>query len=534
MTGFLFRAVPAVTHAGLAVCGSAALKAPFFLDILPVPTVRTGKHRHWSKAEASLRQPKQDSMASDESAASFANPSAAISGCPISAVSTPVIAITEIQPMNPIASELNQIIQNGNTHLSEMLSQIGRQLFFPKGILVQSAEAKEKAYRFNATAGIAQEKGDTMRLASVMHMINDLQPSESLTYAPSYGLLELRRLWREKLYEKNPSLNGQPISLPVVSCGITHGISVFADLWVDPGDAVVLPEPMWGNYNMIFQVRKGAVVSQYPVFTDGGAYNLKAFESRVKDIAEQNGRVVVMLNFPHNPSGYSVSRREGEAIARILLQTAEGGCNVIAVTDDSYFGLFYEEETLKESVFALLCGKHPRLLAVKLDGCTKENFVWGLRVGFITYGAKIEGASAAVYDALERKTAGCVRGTISNASHLSQSIVLKSMQSRSFVTEKSEKFEILKRRALRVKAVLADAKFEGAWDVYPFNSGYFMCLKLKDIDAEILRKHLLDTYGVGLIAIGSQNLRVAFSCTEEEDIAELFDIVLQGIKDLKA
>lgn len=434
--------------------------------------------------------------------------------------------------MNTIASELNRIIEMGNVHLLEMMSGIGRQLFFPKGILTQSAEAKEKAHRFNATAGIAKEKNRTMRLETVMRMINGLDPSESLTYAPSYGLPELRQLWKTKLYDQNSSMQDYPISLPVVSCGITHGISVFADVWVDPGDVIIIPEPMWGNYNMIFQVRKGAVITNYPIFGDDGAFNLTAFENLVKAEAERRGKIIVMLNFPHNPTGYSITELEAEALTRILIETAEAGSNVIAVTDDSYFGLFYEEDTFKESMFAKLCGRHSRLLAVKLDGCTKENFVWGLRVGFITYGAKSGGAASSVYDALERKTAGCVRGTISNASHLSQSIVLKSMQSDTFAIEKAEKFAILKNRALRVKTILADPKFNDAWDVYPFNSGYFMCLKLKTVDAEALRRHLLINYGVGLIAIGDKNLRVAFSCTEEEDLVELFDIILQGIKDL--
>jgi aspartate/methionine/tyrosine aminotransferase len=434
--------------------------------------------------------------------------------------------------MNPIAVELNRVIENGNPHLLGMMSQIGQQLFFPKGILTQSAEAKDKAYRFNATAGIAKENNETMRLETVMQMINGIDSSESLTYAPSYGLPDLRQLWKAKLYTQNPSINKVALSLPVVSCGITHGISVFADMWVDPGDVIVLPDPMWGNYNMIFQVRKGAVITHYPVFGDDGNFNLPAFEKVVKTEAGRRGKIIVMLNFPHNPSGYTVTRQEGEALARILIETAEAGSKVIAVTDDSYFGLFYEEDTLKESVFALLCGRHPRLLAVKLDGCTKENFGWGLRVGFITYGAKIDGDAAVVYDALERKTAGCVRGTISNASHLSQSIVLKSMQNKAFAAEKAQKFTILKKRALKVKALLANPKFSDAWDVLPFNSGYFMCLKLKTVDAEPLRKHLLDTYGVGLIAIGERNLRVAFSCTEEEDLDELFDTVLQGVKDL--
>ena len=52
--------------------------------------------------------------------------------------------------MNPIAQTLNQNIEKGNSYLMEMLSDIGKNLFFPKGILSQSAEAKEKAYKLNA------------------------------------------------------------------------------------------------------------------------------------------------------------------------------------------------------------------------------------------------------------------------------------------------------------------------------------------------------------------------------------------------
>ena len=434
--------------------------------------------------------------------------------------------------MNPIAQELNQIIEKGNPHVLEMLSGIGKAIFFPKGILSQSAEAKEKAHRLNATIGIAKEGGRTMRFDSVMETIKDIPPSQSLTYAPSFGIPGLRKLWKDSIYAKNSSLSNQPLSLPVVTCGITHGISMFADLWLDPGDVVILPDMMWGNYNMVLGLRKGARISSYPIFTDQGSYNLDALEKVVRKEAGQNSKVAVLLNFPNNPTGYTLTKTEGDRLAEILIDVARGGTNVIAVTDDSYFGLFYEEETLKESVFAKLCGKDPRLLAIKLDGCTKENYVWGLRIGFITYGLAANGHEEAVYEALEKKTAGCIRGHISNASHLGQSVVLKSMQSDQFPGEKQNKFAILKARAKKVKTVLADPKYKDAWEVYPFNSGYFMCIRLKSLNAEKLRVHLLDKYGVGLIAIGEDNLRIAFSCIEEDEIQTLFDLILQGSNDL--
>jgi aspartate/methionine/tyrosine aminotransferase len=91
----------------------------------------------------------------------------------------------------------------------------------------------------------------------------------------------------------------------------------------------------------------------------------------------------------------------------------------------------------------------------------------------------------------------------------------------------------MKERAVEVKRVLADGKYGSAWGVYPFNSGYFMCLRIKSVDAEELRVHLLDKYGVGLISLGKSDLRVAFSCIEKEDIQELFDTILLGVKELE-
>lgn len=434
--------------------------------------------------------------------------------------------------MNALAVELNKIIEQYNPPILGMLSQVGKALFFPKGILSQSAEAKEKAHRINATIGIARESGHTMHFDTIMASIQGIRASQSLTYAPSYGIPELRKKWQEMMLEKNPTLKGKSISLPVVTCGVTHAVSIFADLWVDPGDVVILPDLMWGNYSMILSVRKGARLAQYPLFNDRGGFNMEGFEEVVRREAAEAGKIVVLLNFPQNPTGYTISKDEAQSLVSVLTRVAQEGSRVIAATDDAYFGLFYEDQTLKESLFAHLCGCHPNLLAVKLDGGTKEHYIWGLRVGFITYGAACDGEAAPIYEALEKKTAGAVRGNISNASHLSQTILLNSIQSEDNRREREEKYTILKNRALKVKSVLENPRYDEAWYVYPFNSGYFMCLRLKTVEAEPLRIHLLERYGVGLIALGRRELRVAFSCIDEDQIQELFDTIFQGVKDL--
>ncbi|MNN17931.1 hypothetical protein D3C81_1311290 [compost metagenome] len=60
-----------------------------------------------------------------------------------------------------------------------------------------------------------------------------------------------------------------------------------------------------------------------------------------------------------------------------------------------------------------------------------------------------------------------------------------------------------------------------------------MCLKLKTVAAESLRLHLIQQYGIGTIALGDTDLRIAFSCISEENLEELFDLIYQGVQDLQ-
>jgi hypothetical protein len=60
-----------------------------------------------------------------------------------------------------------------------------------------------------------------------------------------------------------------------------------------------------------------------------------------------------------------------------------------------------------------------------------------------------------------------------------------------------------------------------------------MCVKVKGVDAEALRLHLLDRYGVGLIATSPTDIRVAFSCLELAEIEPLFETLHQAIQELR-
>ncbi|OAS84729.1 MULTISPECIES: aminotransferase class I/II-fold pyridoxal phosphate-dependent enzyme [Metabacillus] len=430
--------------------------------------------------------------------------------------------------MNELAQALNNSMKEDNEHVYNMLSQLGKELFYPKGILSQSAEAGKKAHRFNATIGIATENNQPMHFQHIQNLFGDkIAPKDLFPYAPPQGKEDLRKVWKKKILNDNPSLNEELVGSPVVTNALTHGLSIVADLFVDEGNPIILPDKYWGNYNITFKVRRGGTVTTYPLFNEADGFNVEGLREAIQS-QKAAGKVVVLLNFPNNPTGYTPLESEAKEIVAVLKEAAEEGINVVALIDDAYFGLFYED-SIKESIFSLLADAHERILAIKVDGATKENYVWGFRVGFITYASK----SAAVLNALEQKTKGIIRGTISSGSHPSQSIILQSLQSNEFNVEKEQKFALMKRRADKTKEVLAKEEYQKYWTYYPFNSGYFMCLKLNNINAEELRLHLLDKYGVGTISINSTDLRIAFSCVEDSDIEELFDLIAKGAADLQ-
>lgn len=118
-------------------------------------------------------------------------------------------------------------------------------------------------------------------------------------------------------------------------------------------------------------------------------------------------------------------------------------------------------------------------------------------MGFITYGVKNGTASA--YKAMEDKTAGVIRSVISSVTHPGQTLVLKALQDPAFRQQQRAKVEILRKRFEVTGQECYKTEYQDCWDVYPHNSGYFMCLRLKGVDADTVRVKLLDEYGVGTI-----------------------------------
>lgn len=428
--------------------------------------------------------------------------------------------------MHEEARELNEIIRQTSKATYAALSERGKNIYFPKkGILSQTAEAKGKS--LNATIGQASDEDDTpMRLKSIESQII-LKPHDAFPYTPSSGKPELRAAWKTMLTEKNPGLRGKEISLPITTNAITHGLNVAAYLFLDPSDEIYIPDLYWENYDLIFEYAYNAKITTYPLFA-GHRLDLDAFDKLMN--ATSGKKKVVLFNFPNNPTGYTPSKTEAAALVASIKKSADKGNTITVIIDDAYFGLFYEEETEKESLFAQLADVHENVIAMKLDAATKEDYVWGFRVGFITFGTK--NGNAKLYGALEAKTAGIIRGNVSNVSNVSQSLLVNAYASHQYAKEKAEKYEILKARYDAVRATLTDKKYAEIFEPLPYNSGYFMCIRVNPkIDCEELRQLLISEYDTGVINVAGV-IRIAFSSIRTQKVPALFENIYKAGKKL--
>lgn len=421
-------------------------------------------------------------------------------------------------PFNSQALEINEIIQRASKSVFKSLAERGKAIYFPKkGILSQSAEAKDAS--INATIGTAlEDAGLAMVLDSINSLLN-LKACDGFSYAPSFGRPEIRAAWREMMLKKNPTLAGKGMSLPIVTSALTHGLSMAGYLFVDPNDRVISPDRYWENYDLIFSNAYSATIDTFSTFIDNSRFNIEGL--REKLMQGPIGKKIVILNFPNNPTGYTITEEEAQRLRTVLIEVADAGNNLVVLIDDAYFGLVFEKGIFKESMFSLLADAHENLLAVKFDGPTKEDYVWGFRVGFMTFG--IKNGSEPLYRAIEAKLAGAIRGNISNASNVAQSLLLSAYNNPVYDSEKTQKHSILQRRYEKIKEILAThQEYAPLFYPLPFNSGYFMCVKIVSGKAEEIRKKLLLSYDTGTIAQGDI-LRIAFSSIPFAMLEKLFD-----------
>ena len=407
-------------------------------------------------------------------------------------------------------------------------SKLGENIILPQDVLIQSKETAAIPGAINATIGIATSNKKAMALPSINKVITEINNSEYLPYSPTPGLPKMRELWKEKILADNPSINKDFLSLPMVTTGITQGIDIAANLFSESGDALLLPNLFWQNYAQIYTIKLGNKIYKYNQFDENNEFSISNFKETLYSIKED--KISLILNFPNNPTGYTPSDVELNSLVDVISTYAKENKNkqLIIVSDDAYFGLFFEKNHKTPTLSATYkLAENENCLIVKLDGITKEFYSWGLRVGFITYYTKND----ELRNILLEKTQGYLRSTTSSPSNLSQQIAVRLLDNKQSLEEKEINDKIIEERYNELKQAISKEQLDQLVRVLPFNSGYFFTIKLpSNINAHEFRLKFLNEYKYGVYSMDDEHIRIAFSCLDKELIPELINKFKQCIK----
>lgn len=399
-------------------------------------------------------------------------------------------------------SDLNALLEAEHPAAARLLSPLGRRAFMPLGVPQQAAESAQ-CERQASIGQITFGSGDPLALPALAEHFQGVDLRQAFLYAPTAGILALRQAWRARM--------GNVVgTLPIVTNGMSHGLSLAADLFGCPEHPLLLATPYWDNYDTIWNMRTGAEMRPFPIFNAERGLDIAAMGAR---LAELSGPACLLLNFPNNPTGYSPTEAEAHAIAARIHAHPHP---LAVICDDAYAGYYFDEGCYGRSLYNLLVeGADPRRLVVcKIDGASKELLFFGGRIGFLTFSA-----TGPAGEALVHKASAILRGTISSVSAPAQSVVLAALRDPNLAGQEEEVKGVLKRRYTALQGALA----ESGVDALPFNSGCFALLPLRaDQNAQEVRRRLIAEQSTGVIAVESDNaLRVAFCSIDESDIPDL-------------
>ena len=187
-------------------------------------------------------------------------------------------------------------------------------------------------------------------------------------YVPNNGIPELRAALAAKVREKN-GIEARPQDVFVTN-GAMHALYVtFASL-LQPGDEVIVPDPMWTE--VVENIRlAGGVAVEIPLrAADDYQYSPAAIEAAITPETR-----AIFLNTPHNPTGAVL----GEETLRAILEIARRH-DLWVVSDEAYEDVIYVPAR-HVSIASLAGDRAAKVITVY--SFSKSHAMSGLRVGYI-------------------------------------------------------------------------------------------------------------------------------------------------------
>ncbi|MBC7085912.1 MAG: aminotransferase class I/II-fold pyridoxal phosphate-dependent enzyme [Methanomethylovorans sp.] len=190
--------------------------------------------------------------------------------------------------------------------------------------------------------------------------------SGKTSYTSNFGLIELREEI-SKRYDQKHFIHYDPASEILVMSGVSEALDVAIRAITNPGDEIIIPHPAYVAYVPSVMFAGGIPV---PVV----AHSENNFKLNVNDLekAISNRTKAVILNYPNNPTGATMDRKDLELIAELVCKY-----NIMVISDEVYECLTYNG---KHTCFSSLEGMKDR--TILLNGFSKAYAMTGFRLAY--------------------------------------------------------------------------------------------------------------------------------------------------------
>jgi len=186
------------------------------------------------------------------------------------------------------------------------------------------------------------------------------------SYTSNWGLLELREALSDTIY-KETGVYYDPEGELLITTGVSEAADLALRAMLNPGDEVILHEPSYVSYNPCTVFAGGTTVCVATGVEDEFKVRAEQIEEKITERTK-----ALILSYPNNPTGATLSRKELEEIADVANEH-----DLLVISDEVYGKLTYEGT---HTCFASLNGMKEK--TILLNGFSKAYAMTGWRLGY--------------------------------------------------------------------------------------------------------------------------------------------------------
>lgn len=190
-------------------------------------------------------------------------------------------------------------------------------------------------------------------------------------YPPMAGIPSLRQAISEKI-SKLYGFDYDPVNEITVTSGASEALMASILAFVHPGDEVIVIEPFYDLYIPAITLAGGIPIVVSMQVSDSGASRYSIDWDRVRSAVTRKTKLLI-LNFPHNPTGINLREADLDALEKIVSDTG-----ILILSDEVYEHIVFNGQRHQS-----LC-RRPALAdkSIVVSSFGKTYHVTGWKIGY--------------------------------------------------------------------------------------------------------------------------------------------------------